>query len=80
MSIALHGIVRGNVIELNEPPGVPEGQEVEVYLRALERNRSSGDGFLRTAGALADDPYWDDIMAEVHRERKLERRAQTESP
>ncbi len=71
MSNAIVGVIHGNTIELKESPGVPEGQEVEVFLRALETNRKSGDGFLRTAGALSDDPYWDDIMAEVHRERKL---------
>jgi hypothetical protein len=25
-------------------------------------------------GALADDPEWDDVMEEIHRGRKLERR------
>ena len=59
---------------------MPEGQEVEVFLRLFEPNRTLGDGFVRTAGALADDPYWDDIMADVHREGKLERPAPTESP
>lgn len=78
MSIALHGVVRGNSIELTEPPGVPDGQEVEVVVRAVEPARVAGEGILRTAGALADDPYWDGIMAEIQRERKLERRGQAE--
>jgi hypothetical protein len=38
-----------------------------------------GEGILRTAGALADDPYWDAIMDEVHLARKIERRSQTEA-
>ena len=79
MSNAIVGVVHGNTIELKESPGVPEGQEVEVYLRAIEPARTPGGGFLRTAGALADDPYWDDIMAEVHLERKTERRARMEN-
>jgi hypothetical protein len=69
MSGAILGVVHGNTIKLKEPPGVPDGQEVEVFVRAREATRMQGEGFLRTAGALADDPYWDDIMAEVHRER-----------
>jgi hypothetical protein len=80
MSNAIVGVVHGNTIELKEAPGVPEGQEVDVLLRAIEPARTPGGGFLRTAGALADDPYWDEIMAEVHRERKLERRVQTGNP
>ena len=40
--------------------------------------RAWGEGILRTAGALADDPYWDDIMEEIYQERKLNRRPQME--
>ena len=36
----------------------------------------SGEGFLRTAGALADDTEWDAIMEEIYRARKIERRPQ----
>jgi hypothetical protein len=78
MSIVIHGVVRGNTIELKESPGVPDGQEVEVVVRPIEPVRAWGDGILRSAGVLADDPDWDRIMAEIHRERKIERRPQTE--
>jgi hypothetical protein len=37
-----------------------------------------GDGMLRTAGALADDPYWETIMQKIQQARKLERRPQLE--
>lgn len=78
MSTVMHGVVHGNTIELRDPPGVPDGQEVEVVVRAIERARPWGEGILRTAGALADDPHWDGIMADIHRERKLERRPRRE--
>jgi hypothetical protein len=78
MSIVIHGVVHGNTIELKESPGVPDGQEVEIVLRTVEAAQPSGEGILRSAGALADDPYWDGIMAEIQRERKLERRPQME--
>jgi hypothetical protein len=78
MSVVIHGVVHGNTIELKGSPGVPDGQEVEVVVRAIEPARPWGEGILRSAGVLADDPYWDDIMAEIQRERKLERRPQTE--
>jgi len=76
MSNVIHGIVHGMTIELKESPGVPDGQEVEVVVRAVEPARPWGEGILRSAGALADDPHWDGIMAEIQRERKLERRPQ----
>ena len=78
MSTVIHGVVHGNTIELKEPPGVPDGQEVEVFVRPVEPGRSWGEGILRSAGALADDPDWDRIMAEIQRERKLERRPASE--
>jgi hypothetical protein len=32
--------------------------------------RKWGEGILRTAGALADDPEWDTIMEKIQRGRK----------
>jgi hypothetical protein len=78
MTRIVHGIVHGRTIELNEDPGVPEGQDVEVQIKVIAPPRKWGDGILRTAGALADDPHWDAIMEEVHQARKIERRPQTE--
>jgi hypothetical protein len=72
-----HGIVRGKTIELDEDPGIPDGQEVEVQVRVIPQPlRKPGEGLLRTEGALADDPEWDAIMEEIHQIRKLERRPQ----
>ena len=76
MTETLHGKVHGKTIELAEELGVPEGQEVEITVRTVVSTRATrtGEGLLLTEGALADDPYWDDIMEEVHKERKNDSR------
>jgi hypothetical protein len=76
MTKALHGKVHGKLIELDCDPGLAEGQEVEVTMRAIESrtNPPSGDGLLRTEGILADDQEWDAIMAEIYQDRKRDRR------
>lgn len=77
MTKTMHRKVHGRTIQLDEDPGVAEGQEVEVQVRALPKpGRVPGEGFLRTEGALIDDTEWDAIMEEVHQQRKLERRPQ----
>ena len=74
MTRFLHGKVHGRTIELDENPGLSEGQEVEVQVRTVsEARQQPGAGLLRTEGALADDSEWDAIMEEIHRARKLER-------
>jgi len=75
----VHGVVHGKTIELDEDLGVAEGQKVEVQVSLVPQPRKWGDGILRTAGALADDPEWDTIMEEIHQARKLERRPQFDS-
>ena len=68
-------MVRGKTIELDEDPGVAEGQQVEVQVRTIPKStRKPGEGLLRTEGALADDEEWDAIMEEIYQSRKLERR------
>ena len=71
------GIVHGNTIELHDKIDLADGERVEIFLRrVLSPDDRSGEGLLRTEGALADDPDWDTIMDEVHQLRKLERRPQ----
>lgn len=74
MTKVLHGKVHGRTIELSENLDLAEGQDVEVVVRILPPSRTWGEGILRSAGALADDPQWDAIMDAIHRERKRERR------
>ena len=78
MTRTMHGTARARTIELDEDLGVADGQEVEVQVKVVEPCRKWGEGILRTAGALADDPYWDQIMDEIHQARKIERRPQGE--
>jgi hypothetical protein len=75
MTKTLHGKVHGRTIELDEDPGVAEGQEVEVQMKVVPKaTQKTGEGFLRTEGALANDPYWDAIMEEIYQERKKDSR------
>jgi hypothetical protein len=71
----VHGVVHGKTIELNEDLGVEEGQAVEVQVKVVPAERKWGEGILRTAGALANDPEWDEIMGEVYEARKKDRRS-----
>jgi hypothetical protein len=71
----VRGIVRGKTIELEEDLGVSEGQTVEVQMKVVPKpTQKTGEGFLRTEGALVDDPYWDGIMVEIYQERKEDTR------
>ena len=72
----VHGVIRGKTIELDEDLGVAEGMQVEVQVKIVAAVRKWGEGILRTAGALADDPDWDPIIEEIYQGRKLERRPQ----
>ena len=72
------GVIHGKTIELTEDLGLAEGQEVEVQVSVVAAGRTWGEGILRSAGILADDPEWDDIMEEIYQARKLARRPQME--
>jgi len=78
MTKTIHGKIHGKTIELDEDLGVAEGQEVEVQVKIIPAKKPWGEGILRTAGALADDPEWDAIMEEIYQARKLERKPQLE--
>lgn len=76
MSKTLHGKVHGKLIELDQDPGLAEGQEVEITVTALPSaaDPQSGKGLLRTEGVLADDQEWDGIIEEIYHDRKRDRR------
>jgi len=78
MTRTYYGKVHGNTIEFDQQLDVPDGLEVEVQIKVISPPGKWGEGILRTAGALAEDPYWDAIMEEVHQARKIERRPQVE--
>jgi hypothetical protein len=76
MTKTLHGKVHGKTIELDEDPGVAEGQEVEVQMKAVPARMQWGEGLRRCAGALAHEWTEDDdrILEEIHEERKRDTR------
>jgi hypothetical protein len=63
-------VIHGKMIELEVDPGLPEGQRVEVVILPVPRQPEPGEGILRTAGSMADEPEFEAIMAEVERERR----------
>ncbi len=76
MTKAVHGVIHGKVIQLTEELGLAEGQEVQVFVKAIPPTTQWGDGLRRCAGALADE--WteadDQILEELHQERKRDSR------
>ena len=79
MTKTLFGTVHGRTIELDEDPGVAEGQQVEVQVKLVSPAKAWGDGIRRSAGGWANYPELDAVMAKIQRERELERRPQLES-
>ena len=78
MTKTLHGKIHGRTIELDEDPGVAEGQEVEVQVKIVPPARKWGEGILRSAGGWANFPEMDAILQKIHQQRRLERRLQLE--
>lgn len=77
MTIILHGKARGNTIELTEDLGLIDGEEIEIQITTKGNTRPLGAGLLRTEGALADDPEWDQIMHDIYQDRKRDTRRDT---
>lgn len=65
----LRGIIRGKTIELEQEPGLPDGQPVTVTVRLapLEEPLPPGEGIRQSAGAWADDPEGLDAWLEENR-------------
>jgi hypothetical protein len=76
MTKKLHGTVHGKTIELNEDPGVADGQEVELQIEVVATGQKPGDGIRRSAGGWVEYPEMDAIMEKIYHQRKLERRPQ----
>jgi len=74
MNRTIHGKVHGKTIELDEDPGLGDGQEVEVQVRIASPPKTWGEGILRSAGGWADYPEMDAVLEKIYQERKLERR------
>ena len=72
----LRGVVHGRTVELTEDLGVPDGEEVEITIKAVPTPEPWGEGLRRCAGAFAAD--WTDeddrILDAIHQERKQDTR------
>jgi hypothetical protein len=73
MTRTAHGRINGKTIELDDDLGVPNGQEVEVVVRVIESTKQWGEGIRRSAGAAADVADFDEVFAQVERERRAAR-------
>ncbi len=61
MKTAMKGIVHGRVIELDEEPGLPDGQEVSVTVEPVASATSPAspealESLRQAAGGWSDDP------------------------
>jgi hypothetical protein len=64
-------VVHGKTIELDEEPGLPDGQSVAVTVRPLEvKPLPPGEGIRRSAGAWADDPEGLDKFLDWNRQQR----------
>lgn len=72
MTKTIHGKVHGRTIELDEDPGIADGQSVDVILQTAKSQQPRGEGIRRSAGALADSWTEEDdrILGEIQQERK----------
>ena len=73
---SLQGIIHGRVIELFEDPGVPDGEQVVVQLLRAGEASAGRPGHSPSAGAWADFPEIDEIMAAIERDRANDSRAE----
>ncbi len=80
-SVTTRGVVRGRTIELEQEPGLPDGQQVKVTMEPADKGSDfpSGEGLRRSAGSWADDAEGLDRYLEwTRQQRKLGRREQPE--
>ena len=73
--VVFSGVVRGNTVELDRAPGLPDGQPVAVTLAPV---LPKGEGIRRSFGTWADDAAeLDEFLAAVRRDRHHGRSGQT---
>ena len=72
----MRGVVHGKTIELEEEPGLPDGQPVTVTVQPVPQQErlAAGEGIRQSAGAWADAGDEVDVwLEEMRRSRQLER-------
>ena len=64
------GRVHGRSIHVQEDIGIADGEEVEVVISPVRRSTAWGEGIRRSAGAAAEILEFDQVFAQVEKERK----------
>jgi hypothetical protein len=74
MNILSHGVIHGNIIELQNNPGFQEGQKVDVILKAVFPQQDSGKEPRHPPGSrtLNWTEQDDRILAELYRQRRAD--------
>jgi hypothetical protein len=78
MTTALKGVIHGRTIELEQEPGLPDGQAVNVTVEPVPSPKPKfppGEGLRRSAGTWADDLQGLEGFLKWNRQqRKIDRR------
>ena len=69
----VQGVIHGKTIELDQNPGIAEGQRVDVQVSVASTARPRGEGILRSAGIAADVPGFEEAFEQVQKDRELAR-------
>lgn len=73
----LKGVIHGRTIELEQEPGLPDGQSVTVTVQPIvqqTRRLPPGEGIRRSAGSWGDDPEGvDEFLREIRKMRDNDR-------
>jgi hypothetical protein len=67
----VQGVIHGRTIELDQDPGIAEGQRVDVQVRVSSSGPVWGEGIRRSAGIAADVPGFDEAFEQIQRDREL---------
>ena len=73
MTTTVRGVIRGKTIELADDPGIEDGRGVEVTFHAVSKPDAQIEAIHRTAGAMAGDPKFAALMAEIEQQRRATR-------
>jgi hypothetical protein len=79
----LKGVVHGRTIELEQEPGLPDGEKVSVTIEplpvgAIPPRLPPGEGIRRSAGGWADDAEGLDEYLDWNREQRKQSRPEVE--
>jgi len=68
---AMRGTIHGKTIELNDAPEIPEGAQVDVFLRVAEPERQHNEGTQSKDDDIA--PWWTEEDDRIFEQLELDR-------